>query len=159
MTGVLAYDPLRLATLASNTQAAADELAAVAGEEPFVVDAVGVCHGIAAGLDETLLTALRAVLSSTAMTEWNGAALLTVDALIDALTGQARRRPVGSVRARSRRVLPRRGDHPSRTGPMVPRRQPGVRARTAGGSYIGGGYVTDHRGVRWPIVVCQGGDR
>ena len=89
MPGLLGYDPLRLATLATNAQAAADDLTAVAGDEPFVVDAVGVCHGIAGDLDETLLTALRAVLTSTAMTEWNGSALMSVDALIAALTQQA----------------------------------------------------------------------
>ena len=55
MTGLLGYDPQRLATLAANTQAAADELTAVAADDPFTADAVGVAHGIAAGLDEALL--------------------------------------------------------------------------------------------------------
>jgi hypothetical protein len=158
VTGVLAYDPLRLATLATNAQAAADDLTAVGGDEPFVVDAVGICHSIAADLDETLLTALRAALSSTAMTEWNGTALMSVDALIDALTTQALTWQAADPSA------------PFVLGPgdfsLAAAITPGEQAQWlhdvnpacvlfAGGSYLGGGYVTDPNGDRWPIVVSR----
>lgn len=158
MPGLLAYDPLRLATLATNAQAAADDLTAVDGEDPFVADAVGVCHGIAADLDETLLTALRAVLSSTAMTEWNGTALMGVDALISALEAQALVAQAADLSA------------PFVLGPgefsLAAAITPGEQSQWlhdvnpacvpfTGGSYVGGGYVIDPNGDRWPIVVSR----
>jgi hypothetical protein len=154
VSGVLAYDPQRLATLASSAQTAADELAAVTGEEAYSVDAIAVAHGIAASLDETLLTALRAVLTSAAMTEWNGAAfLLTVDQLIDALTEQATNPSARfvlddgefSIAASITAAEQAQWFHDVNPGCVT----------YAGGSYIGGGYVADHRGNRYPIVVAR----
>ncbi len=158
MPGLLGYDPLRLGTLATSAQAAADDLTAVAGDEPFVVDAVGVCHGIAADLDETLLTALRAVLTSTAMTEWNGSALLSVDALIAALTQQAVAAQAADPSAPfvlgpgefSLATAIRAGEQAQWLHDVNP-----ACLRFAGGSYVGGGYVTDPNGDRWPIVVSR----
>src|SRR6187549_1741879 len=93
---VLAYDPLRLAALARLTAAAADELAAVTTDEPWAFDAVATAHGVAASLDEQLVLSLRAVLGSTAMTEWTGTAptqlelsLMAYDELVAALDDRA----------------------------------------------------------------------
>jgi hypothetical protein len=152
VTGLLAYDPQRLAALASNTRSAADELAAMAGEEPFCADAAEVAHGIAAALDEALLASLRAVLTDTSMTEWRGAAfLLNVDQLIAVLVEQAADPDAPfvldsgefSLAAAITRVEPQQWFDDLHPGCVA----------FAGGSYSGGGYITDHRGVRYPIVV------
>jgi hypothetical protein len=152
VTGLLAYEPRRLATLAAKAQAAADELTTVAAEEPFTVDAIRLAHGIATDLDEVLVMSLRAVLSSTSMTGWNGlAVLLTVDQLIDVLNEQAAEPSAPFVLGE--------GDLSIATvvTPAEPVQwlhdvNPGC-VRFAGGTYVGGGYVADHRDVRYPIVV------
>jgi hypothetical protein len=154
---VLAYDPLRLAALARLTAAAADELAAVTTDEPWALDAVATAHGIAASLDEQLILSLRAVLGSTAMTEWTGStpapfelSLMAFDELVAALDGRA----AGAVA-----VVPTAAGFSlaaaiSAAEPMqwFADVNPGC-VRFSGGSYLGGGYVEGPDGARYPIVV------
>jgi hypothetical protein len=158
VTGTLGYDPLRLATLARMTQAAADEVGVVASDEPFAADAVATARGIAGDFGDALRSSLHAALSSTAMTEWVGGTpfWLTVDELIGQLEAQA------GVLTPSPDAPPFSldGDElslaesvttvdPAQWFSMI---NPACVA-FAGGSYHGGGYVTDHRGERYPIVV------
>ena len=156
MAGVLAYDPLRLAVARHQHAGRGGRVwPCVAGEEPMVADAVGIAHDIAAASTRRWCRSLRAVLSSTAMTEWNGVpALMTVDAA-DRRADRSSHRPIRPVRARRRRVLARRGDHARRTGPVVPRRQPGVR-------HVRRRRVQRRRlrrpttaATSYPIVVCR----
>jgi hypothetical protein len=154
VAGVLFYDPLRLAVLATATQAAAVDLAGVVGEEPMVSDAVGIAHDISGCLSEALVSSLRAILSSTAMTEWNGAPFqMTVEQLIAVLTDQAADPSAPFVLGAGEFSL---------AAAITPAEQvqwfhdvnPAC-VTYAGGAYHGGGYVADHRGNQYPIVVCR----
>src|SRR5262245_49996925 len=157
---VLAYDPQRLAALARLTAAAADELAAVTSDEPFALDAVVVAHGIAASLDEQLVLSLRAVLASTAMTEWTGASpspfelsLMSLDELVAAV---ARGAASASDAVTAAPIV----DGFSLAASIGAGEQmqwfddvnPGC-VRFSDGSYLGGGYVDGPDGERYPIVV------
>jgi hypothetical protein len=155
---VLAYDPLRLATLARKTQASAAALASVTCEEPLAGDAATTSRGIAAELDEMLVLSLREVLTSTALTEWNGAPAMTSieatlasgDELIATLDAQAALPAGPNVLAPGEfslaAAITSGGDwfHDVNGAACVP---------FGGGSYSGGGYVTGPDGERYPIVI------
>jgi hypothetical protein len=155
---VLAYDPQRLAALARLTAAAADELAAVTSDEPRALDAVATAHAIAASLDEQLVVSLRAVLGSTAMTEWTGSppapfelSLMGFDQLLVALDERAAGDAVPAIPIVAGFTLAAsiRAAEPMQWFADVHRGCVGFR----GGSYLGGGYVDGPDGERYPIVV------
>ena len=127
-------------------------------EEPFAVDAAVVAHQIAACLGETLLAALRAALSSTAMTEWNGAVwVMTLDQLVGGLTDEAVDRAVDpsapfvlTTGAFSMSTAITSAEQAAWLHDVNP-----ACVTFGGGTYHGGGYVSDHTGLRYPIVVCR----
>lgn len=173
MSGMYGYDPERLATLALRTQASVDELRAITSDEPFAADAVAAAQTVATSLEDALGSSLRAVLTSTALTQWDGhpllvtaeagdvpvvtgAVFLSVDEMIAALLAGGR---PDDATAAGATALPVDGDFALATA--ITAAEPlqwfhdvnaGCAAFT-GGSYAGGGYVTGPDGRQYPIVV------
>ena len=120
----------------------------------MVADAVGIAHDISGCLTEALVSSLRAVLSSTAMTEWNGVpALMTVEQLIGVLTDQAIDPSAPFVLGAGEFSLVA-AVTPAEQAQWFNDVNPAC-VTYAGGAYSGGGYVADHRGNQYPIVVCR----
>ena len=150
MTGMLAYNPQRLAALVTSTRAAADELSSVAGDEPFCVAACELAGDIAAGLDGQLRDSLTVLLTDRTMIDPITVQLMSIDELTAALAQAVADPNAPFVLAPSEFSLADAIDTGGNWredvfGPAC--------VGFTGGKYIGGGYVTDHEGNRYPIVV------
>ena len=81
MTGMLSYNPQRLAALVTSTRAAVDELASVTEDEPFGEAACELAGDIAAGLDGQLRDALAVLLTDRTMIDPINLHLMSIDEL------------------------------------------------------------------------------
>jgi hypothetical protein len=159
VTGMLAYNRERLAALVTFTRAAAEELSSVAADEPFCEPACELAGEIAAALDQQLRDSLTDLLLDTTMIDPITVQMMSIDELTAALA-ETVTDPNGPF------VLT--GGQFSLAGAI----ETGGNWREdvfgvacvgfSGGNYVGGGYVTDHEGTRYPIVVphveTEGGD-
>ena len=150
MTGMLAYNRDRLAALVAFSRAAADELTLVAEDEPFCKPACELAGDIAARLDEQLRDSLSVLLMDTAMIDPITVQLMSIDELTAALVQAAADPNAPFVLDGSQFSLAQAIE----TGGNWREDVFGVACvGFSGGNYIGGGYVTDHEGTRYPIVV------
>jgi hypothetical protein len=150
VTGLLAYDRERLAALITFTRSAADELSSVSADEPFCQPACELVMEIVAGLDTQLRESLAVLLVDTTMIDPITFELMTLDEIAAGLA-----QPV--IDPDDPFVLS--SDHFTLAGAI----ETGGNWREdvfgvacagfTGGNYIGGGYVSDHEGNRYPIVV------
>jgi hypothetical protein len=147
---MLAYNPQRLAVLATFTQAAADELSLIAEDEPFCEPACELAGDIAAGLEEQLRRSLSVLLTDRTMIDEITVSLMSVDELVGALVPPASDPNPAFVLASGQYSLA----DAIETGGNWREDVFGVACvGFTGGKYIGGGYVRDHTGTRYPIVI------
>jgi hypothetical protein len=150
VTGMLAYNRDRLAALVTFTRAAAEELSSVTEDEPFCEAACELAGDIAAGLDGQLRDSLAVLLLDTTMIDPITVHLMSIDELTAALVQAATDPDAPFVLDSSQFSLA----EAISTGGNWREDVFGVACvGFSGGNYIGGGYVTDHEGTRYPIVV------
>ena len=154
MTGVLFYNPLAVAALAEHTQAAADELASISATEDWCLDAVTAVHKVADALEQLLGSTLLAIVTDESMTQWNAVFGPSIDDLIAQLNAAQGTDPAG-------RFFLDEGEFTLATSISTVSTIGGwddavygvACVAFPGGKYDGGGFIIDHRGVCYPIVV------
>jgi hypothetical protein len=150
VTGMLAYNPQRLAALVTATRAVADELSSVAEDEPFCATACELSAEISAGLDTQLRDSLSVLLTDTTMIDPITFQLMSIDEITAALVRAAADPNAPFVLTAGQFSL---GDAIETGGNWREDVFGPACLGFTGGKYIGGGYVTDHEGNRYPIVV------
>jgi hypothetical protein len=148
--GVLAYNPQRLATLVTFTRTAADELSLVTEDEPLCEAACKLAGNIAAGLDGQLRDSLSVLLLDRAMIDEITVELMSIDEITAALVQPVTDPNAPFVLDGSQFSLA----DAIETGGNWREDVFGVACvGFTGGNYVGGGYVTDLEGTRYPIVI------
>jgi hypothetical protein len=150
MTGMLAYNPQRLAALVAYTRAAVDELSSVTADGPLCADACKLAGEIVAGLHQQLRDSLTALLVDTTMIDPISVHVMSIDQLAAALVQPVTDPNAPFVLDGTQFSLAAAVDTGGNWFEDV--FGPACVAFT-GGTYIGGGYVTDHEGNRYPIVI------
>ena len=153
MPGVLFYNPLAVAALAEHTKVAADELATLSTTDSLCDDAVSVAHTIAGDLEQTLGSTLHALLTNQSMSQWNSIFGPSIDDFIAQLTTHATDSSGRFFLDEGEFTLATSISTTSPSGSWHDAVYGVSCVAFPGGTYAGGGFITDHLGASYPIVV------